>query len=794
VFVAQLELILFGMCAEYLQIKYALHVGYFLAKERESAVHKSVENYKDRRFEDMCKFVREGKTSTEELYIKYAEIEEKLEGYLHFNAMLRRRRLRFATKKIIRIWRQRKRMREIQAKIDEEENNAEQRARLQMIAAEKDAFEAVLKRKGLEEMKVAMQKRLEKHARDNTFTCHRRECKNREFNSLDRFKLHEKLHYNADVKENLRLAEKKKKADERKKKEQIFMDELKEKKQRQREEAGLSSVAANPKEKQVLFDILQLAVEQENEKLNFQTFKPPPLDENPVQPITDDLHSLDSQSQSQQSFDQMDVSEFFRITAPASFAQHIQHFSERPSSPSIPSLFLNHAKNMDLPVSAISSVPSSLGNSPRDPLTALLEEERRRLTDAGDDVSLSNSVGTLDYSLASSLTDDFYSDQDFLSARSSVTGVDLDDVIQELIGSKQKFHDNLSSPSLTLISTNIMASEDLPQEIFLNKTLIRVGRSDKCDVVLKPMVNLHMIAKVHMLIYTTWNSDGGIELFVRDNKTKYGVYMLNVNGAKRCPGLTTLVDPGYYLKHGDKLCVCKDFGEGASFEIVYKVTMPEGKARAKKGAVDVIAASRTNLKEIPKLVESSNEWWEEEKGSVGGRSVQSRIERLRRLAKGEQVSARGGDRSSSSSVSRGGGGGGSSMSLPDLKTRVKNVPNRLFGEREEEEEGEEGNGLYNDGDSIDSSLGFSLGSIDESSVEGSLMGSSVVESVQSSKSVPVSKSKFMLVGQKGEGDRELKYNLKRELAKKYGGGKVKNLLAAKRGLNVVDGKIVVEYL
>ena len=86
------------------------------------------------------------------------------------------------------------------------------------------------------------------------------------------------------------------------------------------------------------------------------------------------------------------------------------------------------------------------------------------------------------YSLASSLTDDFYSDSDFLSARSStVTGVDLDDAIQELVGANQQVHDNFSSPSLTLVSTLVMPAEDLPQEIYLNKSLIRIGRSDKCD-------------------------------------------------------------------------------------------------------------------------------------------------------------------------------------------------------------------------------------------------------------------------------------------------------------------------
>ena len=135
-------------------------------------------------------------------------------------------------------------------------------------------------------------------------------------------------------------------------------------------------------------------------------------------------------------------------------------------------------------------------------LDALLEEESRRLVAAreaeqaaepatqsvrlfspggerlfnpGDD----QSVG--DYSLTSTLTDDFLSEQDFLSARSAVAGVDLDDAIQELMGAKQQVYDNFQSPSLKLVSTSVMSTQDLPEEIYLNKGLIRVGRSEKCD-------------------------------------------------------------------------------------------------------------------------------------------------------------------------------------------------------------------------------------------------------------------------------------------------------------------------
>ena len=356
------------------------------------------------------------------------------------------------------------------------------------------------------------------------------------------------------------------------------------------------------------------------------------------------------------------------------------------------------------------------------------------------------------------------------------------------------------------------------------------------------MINFHMIAKVHMLVYTTWNDDGSIEVFVRDNKTKYGVYMLNNDGVKKCPSLTTLVEKGFHLKHGDKLCVCRDFGEEERpFEMVYEVKMPAGRARVKKGSVNVFDGVKPHLREAPKLIESSSMWWEEGgngggdmKGeqlgggggsggnSGGGRSVKSRIERLRRIANGEQVPPARRDKGS-----RGGGGGGSNMSLPDLKMRMRNNMGgtvggggRLFlhageGSEEENEEssrgggGGGGDGGWDDA-TLDSSLG--LGSIDESFTssawgsnaeggEGGSISSSTFGSaggggggggsVRSARSVPTAKTKFLLT--KGGEDAEQKIKKKREIQKKYAGGvsKRKDLLEIKRTLRVVDGKVVV---
>jgi hypothetical protein len=225
--------------------------------------------------------------------------------------------------------------------------------------------------------------------------------------------------------------------------------------------------------------------------------------------------------------------------------------------------------------------------------------------------------------------------------------------------------------------------------------------------------------------------------------------------------------------------------------------------------------ARTHLRAIPKLVESTNMWWEDEKkekeemaarteGGDGARShIASRIERLRRVAKGEKVSARRASR---------GGGGGSNMSLPELKMRMGGgggLKERLFEDAggDDMSSSQEGSswggggrgawgGGYNDGESIDSSLG--LGSIDESSVggAGSLDGSLSSESgagssyVGSIRSMPTAKTRFMMV--KGSEDAESVNERRKMIKKKYGGGKQRDLVRVKRGLNIVGGKVVVD--
>ena len=80
-----LELSLFGQCAGYLQRKYAIHRGYVNAKIREAKVERSIEEYKDRQFEFMAADVRNGLNDTALLYVKYADIGDKLEADLELN-------------------------------------------------------------------------------------------------------------------------------------------------------------------------------------------------------------------------------------------------------------------------------------------------------------------------------------------------------------------------------------------------------------------------------------------------------------------------------------------------------------------------------------------------------------------------------------------------------------------------------------------------------------------------------------------------------------------------------------
>lgn len=327
----------------------------------------------------------------------------------------------------------------------------------------------------------------------------------------------------------------------------------------------------------------------------------------------------------------------------------------------------------------------------------------------------------------------------------------------------------------------------------MNKSLIRVGRHEKCDLQLTPSVNPHMIGKVHMLLYTTWNSDGTVTVFARDNKTKFGTYVLNSSGVQRCPGLTTLVDHSHHMRHGDKLLICRGFSEAAPYEIAYQLKMPDtGPRGAGRGLVpptpDASSVSH-HVRAIPQLVESPSFWWDDEgdaaskRGSsaMPGRSaVASRIARLRRAAAGPDTVSR-----QAARVQR------DAVSLPSLRGASTRPP---------------GAGGFASSDvSISSTLASSsldgygsLGSISTmSSASVSLSGSSSVAgavSLTSAKSAPVKKSRYMISGHGGSDSSAAgeKGRRRREVNGKY--SKLANARARglpKGFLTVVDGQVVV---
>ena len=330
-----------------------------------------------------------------------------------------------------------------------------------------------------------------------------------------------------------------------------------------------------------------------------------------------------------------EVDDYFRATSPTSFTNHINHLVERPTSPSIPDLFLNNI---------IKNHPDDSNDA--DASRVEKEHERMLLENSIDraDLLLSQRSFVDDNTITSSITDpDFdieseflsarlqQSEQDFLSARSNATGIELEAAISELEQARVISHENFNAPFFKLISTHAIPSESLPEVFYLNKDVIRVGRSHQADVVLQPMVNLHMIGKIHMLVYTSWNKEeNSVTVYVRDNKTKYGTFWLNKNGVKKCPGLTSMVDSDVHMHHGDKLMLCKDvLSENAPYEIVYQLNIPNSLGKENLLRERVVVATENNLNEIPSLIPEDKYWWKSEfgegRGDLSSRSLSSRV-------------------------------------------------------------------------------------------------------------------------------------------------------------------------
>ena len=377
----------------------------------------------------MAADVRNGLNDTSKLYVKYADIEDKLEAYLHYNAKLRRRRLRMAGKRIIRIWRQRKVTKELERKMAEEEKNKELKAHLKMVEEERARVRQAAEKKSVEDMRSEVQKRLERHEKENTFVCPRRECCGKTFHSKELFQLHERLHFNEDKKASAIKARKQKvrmceertawgakrqhrlnnpnpvafllqEAEARLGKEKVFLEKVKtDRKERLEREA-------TEREEE------ERAKLEEGLGLGFGDLEGGD-DETSVTSVL----SEDGDGQGEQTQVQIDVEEFFRVTSPSHYTHHMQHFEERPTSPSVPKLFLDFGGDAG---SGDSRRPMSLAE--------MLEEENSRLKQAEEDGTFPqvdsasasvNNGGPMfndDISLTSSITDDFdfMSDQDFL--------------------------------------------------------------------------------------------------------------------------------------------------------------------------------------------------------------------------------------------------------------------------------------------------------------------------------------------------------------------------------------------
>lgn len=345
------------------------------------------------------------------------------------------------------------------------------------------------------------------------------------------------------------------------------------------------------------------------------------------------------------------------------------------------------------------------------------------------------------------------------------------------------------------------------------------------DLTLASPASFSSLRKVHMLVYTTWNAnDGTVSVRVRDNKTKYGTYQLNEKGVKKCSGLTASLDQESHMKHGDKLLIAQDFQDGAPYEIVYELKMPPGSrlrmedddaddateyaqddasiASANTDGSSTIAVERESLrmmamekqkspshvKAIPKLIESTSFWWDED-GSMGRESattnsasnstarskIASRIARLRVAANGGKLSSRKGWAD--------GRGDRSVSSLPAMEMRL--MENSSLA----------GSTLASIDDSTIDSLSLSSMSYGTGNWSAKDQGGSG-GSIISAKSAPL-QGRYMLIKGGRFFKNEEEKRRKRELNRKYSQISRRNNLRrhstlSNHSLSVVDGKVIVE--
>ena len=481
----------------------------------------------------MKQTITDGRIDVALLYITFADIEEEVKTFLKEYSLIRRHKIKAAGKKIVRIWRARKQARIIQAELDFDNKTKQEQAHTHMVRIEEERIRNAKGKKAMEELKEEMRARLEQFNKNNQFTCSRKGCEGRIFKKRNLFQLHEKMHYNADMKVKKILLEKQRKAKIRLANEKVFLEELsmerreklelaegggqeenevdastvddsttssrsqfstKKKKTKMNEKirdfkwtvvsgqlvktlsanvpstSNSSSTSLASVADDVLCSQLDLA-----QDINFETNF-----ENSDSDLSSVLHSLAEEDENEiydevignsddRSFASLsddedvqipivskkkysiygeEVDDFFRATSPTSFQQHISHIMERPASPSIPTLFLEKKRPLETLAPTLQTPQIQTQSEPQtiDVQLLQLEEDRMLLANINSvykaDSLLSQRSFLLDDStITSTLTDEFgseqdflsarfqQSEQDFLSARSSVEGIEVSEPI-----------------------------------------------------------------------------------------------------------------------------------------------------------------------------------------------------------------------------------------------------------------------------------------------------------------------------------------------------------------------------
>jgi len=119
-------------------------------------------------------------------------------------------------------------------------------------------------------------------------------------------------------------------------------------------------------------------------------------------------------------------------------------------------------------------------------------------------------------------------------------------------------------PVLFLEVVSMKAEIDIPAKIPLDREIIRIGTmSEACGYSTGVLNGLSKqqgkLSKIHCLIYVPMGSSPDSLPTVVDNHSKYGTYLVDEHGARKCP---TRVTCGFPLIPGNLLCIAvKEKGE-----------------------------------------------------------------------------------------------------------------------------------------------------------------------------------------------------------------------------------------